>query len=123
MEALEAAYYLPKEITNTINFPELRTVAADVSQVVIYSNLAQLALSDYQSGKVNRINLNSDDLQSNVNTCRGICETLGKAPNVCYDILLSVRAIQMNLQNLIFLKRKFGDTYVGVPTNTTGGTV
>lgn len=125
MPSMESLYYLPSEQPNYINFPEVRTQKYNIQTVMSYSLTAQLALADYNSGRFDRIDLNTDEIQSNVDLCRSISDALGNAINVCYDVLLDVRTIQQNLQSLLYLKRALGNAVLGTPTNatTTGGGV
>jgi hypothetical protein len=112
-------FYLPKEAVNFINFPELRTYKADIETIMEYALRVQTAVADYNEARYDRIDLNMEELHAHIDLCRTVCEALGSAPNVCFDILLEIRNIQQNLQNLAYLKTKFGSAIIGEPTTTT----
>jgi hypothetical protein len=109
---------LPNELPNYINFPEVRLQKDNITAVMSYSLTAQAALTDYNNGTYDRIDLNSDEIQSNIDLCRSICDVLGNANNVCFDVLLDVREIEKSLLKVLFLKRKYGNQIVGTPTNS-----
>jgi hypothetical protein len=123
MPSMDSSYYLPNEQPNYINFPEVRQQKANIQAVMDYSLKAQAALADYNEGRYDRIDLNSDEIQSNIDLCRSINEVLGNANNVCYDVLLDIREIHKNLLKLMYLKRQYGNQVIGTPTNanSSGG--
>ena len=110
-------FYLPQEAVNYINFPELRAYKKDIETLLEYTLRVNTALADYNEGRYDKIDLNMEELKSHINLCRTICEALGNAPKVCFDVLIELREIQMHLQNLLYLKNKYGNRYIGTPTN------
>jgi hypothetical protein len=118
---MEKQQYLPSEVVNYTNFPELRTHREDIELIQTYAKRVDLALADYEAGNYDRIDLNADELSTNVDLCRSVCDRLGTAPSVCYDVLLILREIQTTMQNVLHLKVKYGDLYVGKPTTSEGG--
>lgn len=112
-------FYFPNKVVNYTNFPELRMYKADIERIIVYAIRAELALADYSKARYDRVDLNMEEIQTHIDLCRQVCEGLGLAGNVCFDVLLEVRTIQEQLQNLSYLKRKFGSGIVGEPTKTT----
>lgn len=115
---MEQFYYLPNEQVNYINYPELRTYRADIVSIIAYAEVVATAVSDYQKGKKDKIDLNTDEVQQYINLCRSTSEVLGKAPKVCFDVLMELRNVQVQLHGLMHLRRKFGTKYIGEPTVT-----
>lgn len=118
---MDNAYYMPNELPTTVNYPELGVRKADIQTVINYATTAQNAINDYNTGITDKIDLNQDEIQSNIDLCRDVCNTLGTATNACFDILTQLRMIQKLLQSLIYFKNQYGNQYVGKPTTTTDG--
>lgn len=116
-------FYLPSEAVNYINYPELRTAKPDIEAIMEYAMRVNLAVADYDEARFDRIDVNMEEVQRNIELCRRVCETLGTAPKVCFDILLDIRDIQNTLQNLVYLKRTTGNSIIDTPTITTEGDI
>lgn len=116
---MENHQYLPSEVINYTNFPELRKYKKSIEAVQTYAMRVNDAVTGYNSGKYNRIDLNASELLSNIDLCRSICGVLGASTNVCYDVLFVLREIQTTLQNILYLNTAYGDLYVGTPSATS----
>lgn len=113
---MDDTHYLPSEELKMSNYPEVRQLEGDIEEIVKYAKLVDATVLAYNNGTVNKIDLDVVILQKMVDNCREVCRVLGRAPNVCYDILLELRNFQMNFQDLIFMKTRFGSEYIGKPT-------
>lgn len=116
---MDAAYYLPNEQLNYSNYPEIRPQRANIEAVLTYSQTVSTAMTDYETGKYDRIDLNTGEIQDNIDLCRTICGALGNAPKPCIEVLMEVRNVQKQLQNIMYLYGKSGSALIGTPTNTT----
>lgn len=116
---LETSIYLPSEVANLTNYPELRAQRANLTAIMDYALRATSALADYNEARYDKIDLNAGEIRQAIALCRSTSEVLGTAPKVCFDILLEIRTVQEDLQNLLFLRVKYGTKYIGVPTITT----
>lgn len=113
---MEPSHYLPSEELKGVNYPEVKGVQEDLDRIFDFAMQVDRSVYEYISGDVDRIDLNSVAIAEYVSLCRSVCETLGNADRVCFDILLEVRRLQDSFQELLFLKRRFGDEYVGTPS-------
>ncbi len=116
-------YYLPHELVNYTNYPELLTYRQDIEDLLNYSLTVHNALQDYNEGIYDRIDVNMEEVQNHITLCRTLSDVLGKAPRVCFDVLLEIRVIQEHLHKLVFLKNTYGNQYVGTPSPTSEGGV
>lgn len=121
---MEAVHYLPHEELKGSNYPEVVSMSADIDAIQNFAKKVDQAVLAYNENVVDKVDLDVMEVQSFVNQCRKVCDVLGNAPNVCYDILLEIRALQMNFQELVFISNRFGSEYIGKPTpiNEEGGT-
>ncbi|MNN36620.1 hypothetical protein D3C81_1505220 [compost metagenome] len=116
MPIMDSTNYLPQEKLNYRNYPEVRDKQADINTLFAYALRVNEALISYNSGEFDKIDLNTNELETNITLCRSISETLGTAKNVCYDLLLELRVIQKNMQLVRYLGKENGTRYVGKPT-------
>lgn len=99
---LSTSQYLPSEEVKFSNYPELYTVLTSLTQFQTMLNPIMLAVSDYDSGAEDYIYLNISDVQAALNLSFTITDILGRASNVCFDVLLPIRDAQEGLNELIF---------------------
>jgi hypothetical protein len=109
-------WYLTDEALTPRNYPEVALVEADIQTIFSYGLRANSAIEDYTSGTFDKIALDVNDLIVHVSLCRSVCNILGSAPSVCYDVLSEIRNIQSSLQQLVYIKSRHGSVYIGNPT-------
>lgn len=110
-------WYLPEEELHYRNYPEVNYAQADIQLILQYAMRVDTAIFDYSNGTFDKIDIDVHDLANYIDLCRSVCSKIGTAPNVCFDILLEIRSIQKILQTLMYAKNKYGNTYIGTPTN------
>lgn len=115
---MPSTHYLPSERVNYSNYPELRRFRTDINNIMSYMVTVDDALRNYNNGIKDKIDLNTNELETYITLCRNVTESLGNYSKVCFDVLLILRKIQTDLQNVRFLSREYGDKYVGRPTST-----
>lgn len=113
--------YLPSEEVNKRNFPEIAKYQSEISVIFVYAKLAETALINFINSKADKIDLNPDELNSCIDLTRRICSALGYADNVCYDVLVKLRGYLYMFQQVKYTADKYGTTYVGTPSSTSGG--
>lgn len=113
---MESTHYLPHEELKITNYPELSKVETELDDVQVFAMRTNLALTDYTEGRTDKIDVDVEELRKHITLCRYVTDVLGRAPNVCYDILIELRAIQGTLHDVLFAYNRFGDEYVGTPT-------
>jgi len=121
MPLMEPTHYLPDEEINFRNYPELYTVWDDLQKINAYATRVHKALADYTSGQYDKIDLNTEELNSYITLCRNVCSVLGQAPKVCFDILLDLRELQYHMQILLYNRRRFGSKFIGTPSTSGEG--
>jgi hypothetical protein len=109
-------WYLPDEVPTPRNYPEVAVTEADIQLIFSYGLRVSSAIEDYTSGAFDKIDIDVNDLLVHIALCRSVCDTLGNAPSVCYDILAEIRNIQSALQQLMYAKNRYGGVYIGTPT-------
>jgi len=117
MAVMESTLYLQNEELDFRNYPEVRTVLSDVQDLINYATEASIVISAYTSSTADRIDLSIVDLQKYTDLCRSVCSILGSASNVCYDLLVEMRTLQGTLQTLMYVKNRYGNQYIGTPTD------
>lgn len=113
---MEPSHYLTTEVLKDANYPEVKRVQADIEALFTYMMTADTAVIDFNDSTRDRIDLNPVDIIREINRCRSVCSVLGNAPRVCFDLLVELRQAQENLQELLYLKRRFGDEYISAPS-------
>lgn len=116
---MEKHHYLPYEELKVSNYPEVAQVLTDIDLIQTYAMTCDQAVLAYNEGTNDKIDLDAVELRREVDRCRRVCDLLGNAPIVCYDLLTEVRAFQMTFQDLLFMKNRFGSEYIGKPTATS----
>jgi len=119
MAVMSSTYYLPSEELRYRNYPEINTVLTDVNSIISYAKRVNIALVNYNSGAYDKIDVDTVALQNYIDLCRSVNAILGNATNVCYDLLVEIRALQTEFQTIMYLKNKYNNKYVGTPTSTT----
>lgn len=119
MAIMETTWYLPKERLYYTNYPEVHELLDQINDIEDYAKRVGVALNDYNSGTYNKIDVNIVTLQGYIDKCRSVTGTLGRAANVCFDLLIELRQIQTILQTIMFAYNRYGDQYVGTPTTAT----
>ena len=112
-----STWYLPDEKLSYKNYPELNTVATGINSIIAYAKTVNTAIASYNAGTVDKIDVNMRDVTTYIDLCRSVTGILGNAPNVCFDLLLEIRAVQYELQNLVYNKNRYGSKYIGTPSN------
>ena len=118
MATMGSTLYLTKEKLSSRNYPEVSDAMESIQEIITYIASIGSAIEAYTNGSLDHININVSDLQKYTTLCRNICDTLGSAPNVCFDILTELREMQNGMQVLIFVKNRYGNQYIGTPTNS-----
>lgn len=113
---MENTHYLPDEELKISNYPEVALVQDEIGLIMGYAMEADQAVFEYNEGLKDKIDLDVVDLQKAIERCRHVCDILGNAPKVCFDLLLEIRELQMSFQELVYLKRRYGDEYIGKPS-------
>lgn len=113
---MEKTHYLPSEELKKNNYPEVVKVQADIDLIISYAMVVDLAVMEYNEGLKDKIDVSIVELQKTIDRCRAVCEVLGKSSNVCFDVLLEIRTLQANFQDILFIRRRFGSEYVGNPS-------
>lgn len=112
---------LPFEMPSKRNFPEAWALRQEIQDITQYTLGVQDALALYNEGVHDKIDVNTAELQNYIIRFRSVCDTLGAAPNVFFDVLLELRAMQGVLQDVLRLSTHYGSLYVGTPTKKEGG--
>ena len=113
---MENTHYLPHEELKITNFPELSLVETELDDIQVYAMRTNLVMTDYTEGRKDKIDVDVEELRKHIALCRYVTDILGRAPNVCFDILMEIRAIQGALHDLLFAYNRFGNEYVGTPS-------
>lgn len=116
---MEPTHYLPSEVLKNSNYPELKAVEGKLDGVMLYAMRVDSALHAYSTGTTNRIDVDPTELRKWIEQCREVCEVLGNAPRVCFDVLMELRSMQTSFQELLFMHNRYGNEYVGVPSPTS----
>jgi hypothetical protein len=111
-------FYLPKESPSFVNFPVLRDEQVNIETLVSFALRVNSALVDYIEARYSKIDLNMDEVEQHITLCRGVCERLGMADNVPFDVLLELRVFQKQFQNIRLLYRTQGKNLIGTPDKT-----
>jgi hypothetical protein len=111
-------FYLPKEAPNLVNYPVLRAQQANMNVLMTYALRVSSALTDYNEARYDKIDLNMDELQSNIQLCRDTCYALGTDVSVPFDVLIDLRKFQEQFQNIAYLYRTQGKAVIGTPSNS-----
>lgn len=118
---MEITHYLPHEELKISNYPELSKVENEISEIQVFAMRTNLALADYNEGRADRVDVDIEELRKHIELCRYVGDILGRSSNVCYDILMDIRAIQQGLHDLLFAYNRFGSEYIGTPTPLNEG--
>lgn len=113
---MELSHYLPNEVLNVANFPEINAVKSDISILENFAMAVGIAVSTYNEGVTDKINVNQIKLEENIKRCRNVCEVLGSQPAPCFDVLLKIRELQMDFQELLYAHRSQENIFLGEPT-------
>lgn len=112
MAAMDSTLYLPNETLYFRNYPEIRPILSDIQSVITYASEVYTAVTDYTNGNTTMINLDVAELQASIDLCRSICQTLGTASNVCYDLLVELRSILSVFQTLMYVNSRYKGQYI-----------
>jgi hypothetical protein len=112
MSILPKSQRSPKEEFLYSNFPEVATVSADIGLIYTYAQKVQEAINAYNDRRAEKVYLNIAELRNVLETSHNVCDVLGRAPNVCYDILINIRAIQEGFNDLLYSHTANGNEYV-----------
>jgi hypothetical protein len=99
---MSPTHYLPSEVLNYANFPEVLEQAEKINQFQKLLEPIMLAVSAYDLGTTDGIYVNIADVTRTRDLSYEISDILGMAPNVCYDVLIPIREAQESLNELIF---------------------
>jgi len=108
---MDSVFYLPQEMPSLYNYPELEIVKEDLLNILSYSIKTDAEIKKYENNEVEQIELGLKELTNYIELCRQVCEVLGKANNVCFDVLLEVRNIQDSLQQTRYLYNNHREKY------------
>lgn len=115
MPIMKSTLYLPGEKLNNGNYPEVGAAADDIQELISFSMKVLTALSSYIDGTYDKIYVDMIAVADYIQKCRLICESLGNASNVCFDLLIELRGIQETLQTLVYINNRYGDQFIGAP--------
>lgn len=118
---MEITHYLPHEELKITNYPELSKVEAEIDMIQRHAVRVNQALGDYNEGRTDRVDVDITDIQRHIGLCRYVADVMGRASNVCYDVLMDLRSIQQGLHDILFAYRRFGSEYIGTPTKVDEG--
>ncbi len=113
---MESTHYLPHEELKITNYPELSKVEDDIDAIQVFTMRTNLALTEYNEGLKDKVDIDVQELRKHIELCRSVADILGRASNVCFDILMEIRAIQHGLYDVLFTYQRFGSEYIGTPT-------
>ena len=116
---MTSTWYLTSEQLSYKNYPVLSNIIDDVNKIIAYAKSTNSAMTAYYSGTYNKIDVNIIELNNYIELCRTVCAAISNSSAVCYDLLLDIREIQATLQELWYAKNRYGDQYVGTPTDST----
>jgi predicted KAP-like P-loop ATPase len=119
MAVMENTWYLPEEALYFRNYPEVASVMPQLEDILAYAMRVNNAIIDYNSRVFDKIDVDVVALKRYINLCRATAEVLGRANNVCFDLLVELREIQNVFQTVMYLRNRYGSKYVGKPTNVT----
>lgn len=115
---MEITHYLPHEELKITNYPELSMVESEIDAIQVFAMRTNLALADYNEGRKDKVDIDVEQLRKHIELCRYVTDILGRASNVCFDILMDIRQVQHALYDVLFAYQRFGSEYVGTPTQT-----
>lgn len=122
MSIMENTWYLPEEKLQFRNYPEVHAVSDSIDSLLDFGMTVASALQYYNEGTANKIDIDISALQKSILLCRSVCNTLGTAPKICFDILTELHKLQDIMQNLLYIRNRYGDQYIGKPTENTSET-
>lgn len=112
---MEKTHYLTEEELNFTNYPAVAREWESIQELIRYNLEVHSAVSAYTEGKASKINLSEVDLRKYISLARRTLEIIGTATNVCFDVVMPLREIQYNMQEILYGKNAFGSLYVGAP--------
>jgi hypothetical protein len=113
---MKETYYLPGEVLSNGNYPEVNGVIDDINDILDFVMNSVRKLDLYLNGSSDKIDVDIVSLPGYIDKCRNVCETLGNASNVCFDLLIDLRKVQECLQTLTYIKNRYGSQYIGTST-------
>lgn len=118
-------FYLPKEAVSFVNYPVLRDEQSNIESLMTFALRVNSALTDYNGAVFDKIDINMDEVERNIEQCRATNLNLGTSDRIPFDVLFELRKIQHALQQLRYLFSQFGKNLVGTPTvsSDSGGGV
>lgn len=99
---MSPTHYLPSEELKYSNYPELYELADKLDQYQTLLEPIIAAVNDYDLGTTDGIYVNIAEVINVRDLSFDISDTLGSAPNICYDVLIPIRDTQESLNELIF---------------------
>jgi hypothetical protein len=114
---MKTTCYLPDEEPYIRNYPEIADVSLDIENLIAFGTRIGNAIDAYVSEKYDRVDIDIIELQKSIDLCRETCTYLSSAPKVCFDMLLELRELQSLMQLFLYLKDRYGNQFVGKPTN------
>jgi hypothetical protein len=99
---LSPSQYLPKEELRYSNFPDIYPLLDKINEFQTLIEPFIAAVSDYDTGTAEYIFVSISDLQTALNLSYEITDVLGRADNVCYEVLLPIRDAQQSINELVF---------------------
>jgi len=115
MYLLENSQQSPKEEFKYANFPEVAVLEDQLITFFTYVEEVNSAVSAFQSREADKVYLNIAELQTALDNSYSITDVLGRADNVCFDLLMNIRDIQENLLEILYSYNSEGDYLVSTP--------
>lgn len=112
-------FYLPKEAVSFVNYPVLREEQGNIETLMTFALRVHSALTDYNEARYDKIDVNMDEVETNINQCRATTLRIGTSDRIPFDVLFELRKIQHTLQNLRYLYTQQGKNLIGTPTTST----
>lgn len=112
MYVQDKSQMLPDEEYKYSNFPELAQVQDEMNTLRAYMETVFTAMSLFEERQEDRIYLNIAELKDMLDMTYRVTDILGRADNVCFDILMNLRTMQEYLHELLYSYRTEGNLYV-----------
>lgn len=112
MFLLDPSQRSPHEEFQYSNYPEVAELEPKLNDLFTYLEFVTSAVSAFQENEADKIYLNVAEIDRKLDLIYEICDVLGRADNVCFDILMNVRSVQEILHEIKFAWLSQGDLLV-----------
>lgn len=112
MYLLDKSQQNPKEEFKYSNFPEVAVIEDQLNHFFSYVEKVNSAVSAFQTRDADKVYVNIAELETELSKSFDMTDILGRADNVCFDLLLNMRDMQENLLEILYTYRSEGDYLV-----------